>query len=350
MWNPNDTGSFVFQRSSFQEPVPPPTTEICDDPLYCISVNREWVPYLVGAALQLCQPSTWLVATATDRDTAVRRATDLVAEIGTAVPCTPTPYVPPGTSTPQQACNISGYLANMVIREAMLQAVNNVQQNLGILNFGLQLIQLIPGVGIAYTIFAAAVIKFLSTIQSGNLSDYEAALADEGLWAHVACAIYNAILHDGDVTQSNYPTIVANLCALSYTPTDVVTAICQWITNIGVQNLMAAQQPGVMATYTCTCTGTPTVNGPGGRAPRLDSGTKRILIAAGQALGQAVISFITAFDAVPVITPGTDNTIMLPSVASVATQSFTLKVEAPRPVDVDTYVDVDWIAAQPGSQ
>lgn len=346
MWNPYDHGEARFQRGSFLQPVIPPTTEICDPPLYCISVNQEWLPYLAGAAMQLAQPSTW-DASDTDREIALRRATDLVSEIGNAVPCQPAPYRPPGTTNPQQACNIAGYLAFVVIKQAMLQAVNAIQNDLGIINFGLTLIRLIPGVGWAYIGFAAAISGFLTDIASGSLTDYQNAIGDEALWSQVTCAIYGAILPDGDVTAANFPRVQSALCALTYTPTDVVTAICNWVTNLGAQQILQAQQPGVLAQYNCDCVGD-IITGPPALTAGQAAGTVRVLIAAGKAIGQGLVTFATGFATTPVITVGSDDPIMLPSVAAAAPSSTLVVVEAARPVEIDTYVDVNWIALPPG--
>ncbi len=349
MWNPLDHGEPRFQRSSFLQPVVPPSTEICDAPLYCISVNQEWLPYLAAAAMQLCQPSTWDVSNDADREVALRKATDLLSEIGNAVPCNPTPYLPPGTTNPQQACNIAGYLAFVVIRQAMDRAIASRQQDLSTLNYGMIIIRLIPGIGFIYPAFAGAIIGFLTSITNLNITDFQDAVGDEALWASVTCAIYSAIVADGDVTTANFPTIQANLCALTYTHTNVIDAICNWVQSLGAQNLMQAQQPGVMASYTCTCTGTPGIVPPSSQLPQFsDSGTGRVLIAAGQAIGQLLITFAQPFGTTPIVIPGTQDPIMLPSAASVAPSTFLLTAQASRPVDVDTYVDVDWTAQAPG--
>ena len=87
---------------------------------------------------------------------------------------------PTGHDNPQQACNIAGYLAFVVIKQAMLQAVNAIQNDLGIINFGLTLIRLIPGVGWAYIGFAAAISGFLTDIASGSLTDYQNAIGGAG--------------------------------------------------------------------------------------------------------------------------------------------------------------------------
>lgn len=111
MWDPSDNGEWWKQRGSYLEPVVPPTTDIGDAPLFCIHVNQEWLPYLAGAAMQLAQPSTWDVATEADRQLAIARATDLIAEIGTAVPCgsagTVSITIPAGSATAAAAVTFS---------------------------------------------------------------------------------------------------------------------------------------------------------------------------------------------------------------------------------------------------
>lgn len=349
MWDPYDDGIGVKQRGSYLQKVVPPTAEICDVPLYCLSVNQQWLNYLAGAAMQLAQPSTWKTDDPSAREIACRRATDLIAEIANAVPCEQTPYQPPGVDTAQQACNIAGYLANVVIRQAMDKALSAAQQDLSVLNFGLVIIRLIPGVGFVYPAFAAAVTGFLQNIIAGNVTHYGDAIGDDTLWAQVTCAIYNAIQTDGDVTDANFPAVQAALCALTYTYSDVTGAICNWVSDLGVANILQAQQTGVLASYTCTCTGTPGIVPPSGYLPPSQaSGTARVLIAAGQSLGQLLVTLATGFGTTPIVIPGTDDPIMLPSVSSVGPGSFYAVVEAARPVEIDTYVDVDWIALPPG--
>ena len=107
MWDPNDRGNWWYQRGSFREPVPPPDADICDPPLVCLSFNASWAALLAGAASQLAQPSTWLVDSEDARTLALQRATDLIAEIGTAMACVSAPVVLGGTGTAQRACNIS---------------------------------------------------------------------------------------------------------------------------------------------------------------------------------------------------------------------------------------------------
>ena len=62
---------------------------------------------------------------------------------------------------------------------------------------------------------------------------------------------------DGDVTAANFPAVQSALCNLTYVHSSVTNAICQWVQDLGAQNIMQAQQTGVLADYTCVCTGTP---------------------------------------------------------------------------------------------
>ena len=90
------------------------------------------------------------------------------------------------------------------------------------------------------------------------------------------------------------------------------------------------------------------ITGPPALTAGQAAGTVRVLIAAGKAIGQGLVTFATGFATTPVITVGSDDPIMLPSVAAAAPSSTLVVVEAARPVEIDTYVDVNWIALPPG--
>jgi hypothetical protein len=68
----------------------------------------------------------------------------------------------------------------------------------------------------------------------------------------MTCAIYAAIRATGYITSGNYPAIVTNVCALTYTYPPVITAICGWITALGLQNLQAMQQAGALDDVDCS--------------------------------------------------------------------------------------------------
>jgi len=349
------TFGMPFQRfanvGSFNEPVAVPSSGPFDGTVYQLPcVNAEWIRLMAGALTQLVNPSTWQ-STAADNDTdtlqAVRYAQELLGAVGSSVmtPCCAPPV--PTTPVANQACNISGYLANFVIKEAILQAVQAAQQNLTILGWGLQIIKWIPGISLWYIIFSTAIIDFFTNIISGTLTDYETALGDDSLWSQVACAIYGCISADNAVTEANFPCIQTALCSLTYPLADVKTQICNFVTGMGAGQLMAAQSAGIGTPYTCDCGGAGII-GPGGHPAQITSGKTSVLIAAGNALGTASVSLLRAYGAPPILLPVGNNPIMIPAFSSVTTNSFDVEVQAPRAVDVDTTVDVDWTALPVG--
>ena len=156
------------------------------------------------------------------------------------------------------ACNIAGYLSIYVIRESINQAVNGINSNKNTAWFGAAIINLIPGVGLAFDIIAGAadaLYILYSTIDS-NLGDYNDALADASLFSRITCAIYHAIEAEGQVTEDNFPTILSNIAAVTYTHADVISTIHDYVENLGYPGLAALQNAGALAEYDCAgCTG-----------------------------------------------------------------------------------------------
>jgi hypothetical protein len=87
VWNPNDDGKWFYQKPSYREPIVPPSAAPGDAPLACMEINVSWQAILAGAATQLAQPSTWKTTTVDELNTALGKATDLIAIIGTAGLC-----------------------------------------------------------------------------------------------------------------------------------------------------------------------------------------------------------------------------------------------------------------------
>lgn len=83
MWDPLSP----WPQGSFQTPVPIPESAPGDGPLLCVSINADWMGYLIGAAKQLMIPSTW----GDMRDPLViaaqTAANDLIALLAEAAPC-----------------------------------------------------------------------------------------------------------------------------------------------------------------------------------------------------------------------------------------------------------------------
>ena len=173
-----------------------------------------------------------------------------------------------GNTAAQQACNIAGYLSIDVIRESLQQALNGINQSKNTLWFGALITTLIPGVGWLYGVVSglADVLYLLYATIGSNSGDFTDALADDSLFARITCAIYDAIATDGHVDCDNFSTILTNISAVSYTHSDVISAIHDYVQGLGCSGLMALQNVGALADYDCTNCGTTGASGPTGPA------------------------------------------------------------------------------------
>jgi hypothetical protein len=84
-----DASPWAGQRASFVQPVAPPDVEPDASPLVCIALNADWLPYVVGALMQLAQPSTWDTSDAGLLQTTLFRVMALIDLIGSAAGCEP---------------------------------------------------------------------------------------------------------------------------------------------------------------------------------------------------------------------------------------------------------------------
>src|SRR6185312_8473506 len=143
--------------------------------------------------------------------------------------------VPTGGTTGQRACNIAGYLAVDVLKQSMQQAVDAINANRGVLGFT-ALLWLIPGAEAVATI-GTALTQFYNALSGGTLGDYTDALNDPSLFSRLACAIYSAIEPDGQVTEANFPTILSNIAGVSYTHSDVISTVHDYVAALGYPGL-----------------------------------------------------------------------------------------------------------------
>ena len=348
MWDPADRGQWWYQRGSFREPVAPPDVDICEPPLVCLSFNAQWAALLAGAATQLAQPSTWLVSTEDQRTLALQRATDLIAEIGTAMACVSAPPVIAGIGTSQRACNIAGYLANAVIKTSIQRAIDAINQNMTVLGYGVLIIGVIPGAGAIVSALADGLYGLYESISGGPLGDYTDALEDETLWSQMTCAIFNATSADGAVTDTNFPTLQANVAGLSYAHADVISTISAYLAAIGATGLQQLQIPGALAVYDCTSCGTGVSTGPAGLPIRQNAGAASLTILSGTASITGAVPFTPPFTITPVLTLMCQDPVLIASADSVTTDGFNLTISAAVNVDSDTPAAVDWWAVLPG--
>lgn len=260
-------------------------------------INQDWLPLVLGAVDQLRNPATWL-DTLSDaaRDAVLGQVDYLRSLISEAlnVPCcsyqlrftsscvlqfstdsgvtwtdvsgwdanfaacvsgVTIPGVPenPGSNPPAtQGCNIAGYLAKEIIQLVVTKAVSDFNASKTLLQFGQDVMDVI-GYAFPITFYAFTVFHDLyNAITAGNIADFTSASTDPVLWGDVTCAIYNAIKTTGYITSTNLATVIGNVCAISYSHPDVVTAICNFITNIGLQNLQKMQSVAVVDNVDCS--------------------------------------------------------------------------------------------------
>lgn len=148
----------------------------------------------------------------------------------------------PGDQSPDQlACSIATYLAEQVIVAAMGKAVTAISDDLTLLQFGLDVVNIIPEF-VLVTLAADAFSAIYVAVQEGTLSDFEDALTDSDLLTAVKCAIFGCIAGDGYVTPSNFSCITAAVAAISYSHSDVIEAIGAYLTALGAVGLAQLSQ------------------------------------------------------------------------------------------------------------
>lgn len=148
----------------------------------------------------------------------------------------------PGDQAPDQlACSIATYLAEQVIVAAMGKAVTAISDDLTLLQFGLDVVNIIPEF-VLVTLAADAFSAIYVAVQEGTLSDFEDALTDSTLLTSVKCAIYSSIVPDGYVTPENFAEVIAGIGDISYPHADVIAAIVAYLNALGPTGLAQLSQ------------------------------------------------------------------------------------------------------------
>jgi hypothetical protein len=287
------------QQGSFEAGEIPLAYEPDAAPLICLPpINEYWLPLILGCLDQLRNPSTWITSTDAALNTALDRANRLMQMLGQRavcftyqlqftsgcvlqfstdggatwsdvagwdanfINCIQNVIIPPIPSppTPQPptvlGCNIAGYLAEEIIQLVCTKAVNGYNTSLTQLQFAQDILDTIayafPLTAIALTVFH----DFYAYVTGATISDFTYASTDPVLWGDVACAIYSAIVGTGYITTGNLGNVISNICGIAYIHADVVTALCSFITNIGIENLRAMQNVAVLDNVDCSGCGT----------------------------------------------------------------------------------------------
>lgn len=345
MWNPSP---WAEQQGSYAEPVTPPTADVCDEPRVCLSMNVQYLALLAGAAQQLMQPTTWDVADQAALNLVLDRMTDLIAIIGTAVPCNTTPP-PIGGGTAQRACNIAGYIANVVIKSSIDKAVQAITDGQTLLGYGSLIIGLIPGAGLVINGLIQGLSDLYNTINGGTLADYSDAVNDATLFSAITCAIYAAISTDGAVTDGNFPTLVGNVTAVSYVHAEVIPTIVDYLNDLGASGVESLQNTGALADYDCTNCGTTGATGPPALPPLADAGTVSITIPTGSAQNSATVLFHIPFATAPVVTVSSDSQDVIVDATAVDADSFVATITSAVDVIADLTALVSWMAVVEGA-
>lgn len=148
----------------------------------------------------------------------------------------------PGDKDPDQlACATAAYLAEQVIIAAMSKAVTAISDDLTLLQFGLDVVNIIPEF-VLVTLAADAFSAIYVAVQEGTLSDFEDAITDATLLAAITCAIYGCIESDGYVKPENFDCIVASIAAISTSPVDVIDAITSYLGSLGAVGVAQLSQ------------------------------------------------------------------------------------------------------------
>lgn len=147
----------------------------------------------------------------------------------------------------QLSCSIASYLAEQVIIAAMGKAVTAIQDDLTLLQFGLDVVNIIPEF-VLVTLAADAFAGIYASVQEGTLSDFEDALTDATLLSDITCAIYSCIGPQGYVKPVNFDCITSNVGLISYSHPAVITAIQGYLEALGAVGLAQLSQVAGLVT------------------------------------------------------------------------------------------------------
>jgi hypothetical protein len=282
-------------EGSYESPISPPLLGPTGGTLVCIPpINKDWVKIILGCLDQLRIPATWKAVDRADLLQALNWMQELKDVVASAGPCCdvqirltagcvlqfstdsgatwsdvtdwstnfcncvnscvipPVPPFPPDQPVNQHACNIAGFIASEIINKVVDTSVTAFNDHLLAVEFGGQVMASIgwafPITYLAYTAFE----DYYVYITSMTIADFTAAQTDPALWSAVTCAIYSAIRTTGYITSGNLSSVIANVCALSYTYPEVISAICAFLTNVGIQNLQKMQTAGALDDVDCS--------------------------------------------------------------------------------------------------
>lgn len=290
------------QTGSFLEPATPPSAGPEAGTLVQLPcVNEDWLPLVLGALDQLRNPSSWLGAL-TDAQRydvlgQVDRLRQMVA-MAINVPCcgvamrlnaacvlqfsvdggatwqdvsgwaanfpgcvrssipVPVPPNPNPSLRDQHACNIAGYLASIVVKEGIQQAITSTNTLKALEQYASDFSAVFANaLPITFAVSQAALdaIQYWQTI---TISQMQAAIADATLWSNVTCAIYSAIRSVGYVDATNFAQAHTNIAAVGYSLSGLTTTLANFWTDLTLTNVQQLQNIGALDDVDCSNCGT----------------------------------------------------------------------------------------------
>jgi hypothetical protein len=284
-----------LQQGSFETGEIPLAYDPDAEPLICLPpINRYWLPLILGCLDQLRNPSTWIASSDSALNTILDRSNRLMQMVGERADCVSCPLlrlndcvlesscdggttwvaaagwadnfancvsnviIPPIPPNPgpspidQHACNIAGYIAAEILQASITKAVNDYNTGRTQLQFANDVLQ---DIAFAFPLTALAVDAFVllyNEYTALTIGDFTTASTDPVLWGDVTCAIYSAIRTTGYIDAANLPTVVSNICAISYTSSTVITAICNFVSALQLSDWQGFQNVGALDDVDCS--------------------------------------------------------------------------------------------------
>lgn len=276
-----------------QGSIPPVVEPDAGTQVWLGPVAREWLPWICGSLDQMRNPSSWIVADETAMYNTLRRVDTLLGLVcgnggsqnpvmlrlencvlqtssdggatwvdvsgwtttfadcvRTALPPPPPPLGPGPIQ--QHACNLAGYLATEIVRKSLQSFIDSRNANVSLLQAAANLSSILLAEALPYAnLFIQLVNDVYPLVTMAQVGQFQTAVNDPLLWSEVTCAIFNAIKNQGAITDGNYGTLVANVCAIVYAPGFIVPAICTFLTDLGSVNARALQVAGALDTVDC---------------------------------------------------------------------------------------------------
>lgn len=166
------------------------------------------------------------------------------------------PILLPGETVNQSACNIAGQFVDLICKEGIQLAIDQllgIPRGWGLL-FGL--IDTIPGLGDFAIRFSLSLQSIELSLFTSIASEWALAKAEELLWSQIGCVVYNALLTTGAWTEDARANIMTALGSLVTDHPNVVSVVIAILANLDAAALNGLSASANVTNYDCSgCTG-----------------------------------------------------------------------------------------------